>query len=133
MRALLLLLLLPGCLMRGASTDTAAGEGIESPRPTIILRQTSWIDDSLAAKRLGRLEIVARVADVRHASDSGRPPSNSRLTFLLHVRGRAHPGMNAALEMLLPCRSDRHFVAAASWNENHCAEVEAFGRRHRIP
>jgi hypothetical protein len=82
MRALIFLLLLPGCLMRGASTDTAAGEGIESPRPTIILRQTSWIDDSLAARRLGRLEIVARVAD--------RPTNNISSTGRVLIRQAGH-------------------------------------------
>ena len=75
MRPILLLVLLPACLTRNTSTDTAAStDDIESPKPAIILRQTSWIDDSLAARGLGRLEIVARVADrpTNNVSSPGR-------------------------------------------------------------
>lgn len=75
MRSIVLLVLLTACLTRSAPTDTAAStEGVESPKPELVFRQTSWIDDSLAARRLGRLEIVARVADrpTNNVSSSGR-------------------------------------------------------------
>ena len=76
MRAVISLILLSACVTRPHTETPAAASdvGVESPRPAIILRNTSWIDDSLAAKRLGRLEIVVRVADrpTNHVSSPAR-------------------------------------------------------------
>ncbi len=64
MRAFLLLVLLSACASRGTTADpVVSDDGMETPRPVLVLRTTSWIDDSLAAKKLGRLEVVMRVAD----------------------------------------------------------------------
>jgi hypothetical protein len=96
MRALVLLAMLSACASRGTTADpVVSADGMESPRPQIILRKTSWIDDSLAARGLGRLEVAVRVADrpthnvstarvrIRQASRDVRP------AILLDARGVA--------------------------------------------
>ena len=131
MRALILLVLF-ACTSRGVSTDAAVVEdGVESPRPELSLRNRSWIDDSLAAKRLGRLEIVARVADrptsnvsstgrvfVRQAGRDVRAPQNldgrGMVTFdslpigqyEVIVRALGHSATRAVVAVFPGCRTD---------------------------
>lgn len=128
----LILLLLAACASRGASTDAAlVDDGVESPKAVLILRDKSWIDDSLAAKRLGRLEIVTRVADrptsnvssagrvlVRQAGRDVRAPRNldgrGMVTFdslpigqyEVIVRALGHSATRAVVPVFPGCRTD---------------------------
>jgi hypothetical protein len=104
------------CASRQSPSDSfGEGERIDSPRPEIILRNTSWLDPELAARGLGRLEVTVRVAD--------RPAQNIQQSTV-SIR-------QADREVRRPMATDARGIARLDFRRSRAVPVDRQGNRVR--